>query len=392
MNLQPTIFLSSIISEFYDLRSALKYFLGKSGFRVLMSEEPDFGADCDKDSLDNCKSRIEASDYYFLIIGVKPGYEFQLDNETNTTVTFEEFKHFLKLKEEGKDINLIAFVRQQAWDFYTKKDYENMPLIQHLFIDELVNNSLMEKQLGRWRYTFDKFGDIIAVLETNQNGLFTEASRKKGIYRVYLKQELTEILKALLLKDRNNGKGIRTLKEALNIPDLKFKDYFKKELIPKDIAIHVKTFVQFFTYKEELLIKINRTFNYISQGEFSYFDAKNEIYQLPEYIKSSIQVLEIMERTLINFKRGDLYEKIRQMDVDNFLLNEYEYYFVKSQLIDFNIATAKLINLMRCLHNNWTDFEKKDEDYYSYRGSSTDGISTKEVIDFSEKYFQNNDS
>ena len=58
MNPQPTIFISSIISEFYDLRGALKYFLGKSGFRVLMSEEPDFGADCGIDSLDNCKKQI----------------------------------------------------------------------------------------------------------------------------------------------------------------------------------------------------------------------------------------------------------------------------------------------------------------------------------------------
>ena len=109
MNLQPTIFLSSIISEFYDLRGALKYFLGKSGFRVLMSEEPDFGADCDKDSLDNCKTRIDSSDYYLLIIGIKPGYEFSLDDGTETTVTFEEFKYFLELKRQGKDLNLIAF-------------------------------------------------------------------------------------------------------------------------------------------------------------------------------------------------------------------------------------------------------------------------------------------
>jgi len=38
-----------------------------------MSEEPDFGADCGIDSLDNCLKQIEVSDYYFLIIGNKPG-------------------------------------------------------------------------------------------------------------------------------------------------------------------------------------------------------------------------------------------------------------------------------------------------------------------------------
>lgn len=392
MNLQPTIFISSIISEFYDLRGALKYFLGKSGFRVLMSEEPDFGADCDKDSLDNCKSGIDSSDYYLLIIGIKPGYKFTLEDGSETTVTFEEFKYFLKLKQAEKNINLIAFVRKQAWDYYTSKDYSNMDKIQHDFIDELVNNSLMEQQIGRWRYTFDKFNDIISVLETNQNGLFIEATRKIGIYRTYLKQELTQILKTLLIRDRKDGKGIMTLKEFIQLPDFKFKDILENEKIPRDVAVYLKTFVQVYSYKQELLLKVNRIFNYISQGEFAVFDAKKESYELPNYIKVTIQALEILEKTLINFQRGDMYKKISDMGVDNLYLNEFEYDIVKSQLTDINIATLKIISLMRCLHNNWTDFETKDDKYYDYRGGTGDGIETKELIEFIDNYFNNNGS
>ncbi|MBC8766845.1 DUF4062 domain-containing protein [Arenibacter sp. BSSL-BM3] len=387
MNLQPTVFISSIISEFYDLRGALKYFLGKSGFRVLMSEEPDFGADCDKDSLENCKSRIEVSDYYLLIIGVKPGYEFELSNGTKTTVTLEEFKYFLELKKKGENLNLIAFVRKQAWDYYVNNDVDKMALIQHQFINELVNNSLLDKQIGRWRYTFDKFDDIIQVLETNQNGLFTEANRKKSVYRVYLKQELTQILKTLLIRDKGDGKGIKTIKEAINIPDLKFRDYFKEERIDKDVAIHIIAFIQFFTYKEELLLKINRTFNYISQGEFSYFNAETETYEMPEYIKMTIQTLEIIEKSLINFKRGEHYQKLARMDRDNFFIKEYEYGYVKGQLDDLNLATLKLINLMRCFHNNWNDFAKKDDTFYDYRGAFTDELKTTDIIDFANSYF-----
>jgi hypothetical protein len=391
MNLQPTIFLSSIISEFYDLRGALKYFLGKSGFRVLMSEEPDFGADCNKDSLDNCKTRIDASDYYFLIIGAKPGFEFALDNGEKTTVTFEEFKYFLKLKKEGKDINLIAFVRKQAWDYYTSKDFTNMPAIQHQFIDELVNNSLMEKQIGRWRYSFDKFSDIISVLETNQNGLFTEATRKVGIYRSYLKQELTQILKTLLIGPKD-GKGIRTLKGLIVLPDLKFQDLFTDEKIPRETAVFVITLVQSYSYKQELLLKINRIFNYISQGEFAMFDTKSETYELPNYIKATIQALEILERVLINFQRGDSYKRITEMDVDNLYLKEYEYSIVKSQLLDIDLATSKLINLVRCLNNNWTDFANTKDNFYDYRGGSADEISTDELIEFADNYYKDDGS
>lgn len=386
MNLQPTIFISSIISEFYDLRGALKYFLGKSGFRVLMSEEPDFGANCDNDSLDNCKSRIDVSDYYFLIIGAKQGYEFELLDGQITTVTFEEFKHFLKLKQEGKNINLIAFVRKQAWDYYNIKDYKSMPLIQHQFIDNLVHNSLMKKQIGRWRYSFDKFSDIISVLETNQNGLFTDATRKIGIYRTYLKQELTQILKTLLINDK---KGIQTLKDFIKLPELMFKDFLIKERISRETAVYLKTFVQSYSYKQEILLKINRIFNYISQGEFAVFNSKTETYELPNYIKATIQALEILEKSFINFQRGDLFKKIIEMDIDNLFLNKIEYNVVQNQLLDIDLATLKLINLMRCLHNNWIDFAKTDDKFFDYRGGSGDGISTNELIEFANNYFKN---
>jgi hypothetical protein len=387
MKLQPTIFISSIISEFYDLRGALKYFLGKSGFRVLMSEEPDFGADCNRDSLENCTSRIDLSDYYLLIIGINPGFEFVLEDGTNTTVTFEEFKHFLKSREEGKELNLIAFVRKQAWDLYAAKDFEKMPRIQHEFIDELVNNSLMGQQIGRWRYTFDKFTDITAVLETYQNGLFIEATRKIGIYRAYLKQETLQILKTLLVKDKNR---IRTLKEVVQLPDLKFEDFLENVKIPRRTAVYVRTFVQFYSYKQELLLKMNRTFNYISQGEFAVFNAQTETYELPEYIKTTIQALEIIEGVLVNFQRGDMYKKIINMDEDNFEMSEYEYTIVQSQLTNINIATLKLINLARCFHNNWIDFEKREDAIYDFRGRSADGITTEELIAFTDTYFDKN--
>ena len=39
MNPQPTIFISSIISEFYDLRGALKYFLRKNRFSVYINRK-----------------------------------------------------------------------------------------------------------------------------------------------------------------------------------------------------------------------------------------------------------------------------------------------------------------------------------------------------------------
>lgn len=387
MNLQPTIFISSIVSEFYDIRGALKYFLSKSGFRVLMSEEPDFGADCGKDSLDNCKLQIEKADYYLLLIGNKAGTIFEID-EKSTTVTFEEFKHYVHLVRAGKKLNLIAFVRSQAWENYVKNDTSQLHELQMNFIKDLLENTLFEdKKLGRWRYTFDRFADVISVLETNQNGLFLDATRKVGIYRTYIKREISEILKALLEKKADKG-TIRALTQVITLPKLDHLDIIRPTKIQREIAVHLTIFCTVISSKDSLLRKINRVFNYIAQGEFSRFDASEEKYVLPEYIKSTIQTLEILEKIFDNAKNGDFYSELRKRNLDNFLINDVEYGIVSSAYSDLKIATTKLANLVKCLHLDWYDFEKKPDSFYEYRGRAGENISDQELLAFAEDYLK----
>ena len=385
MNPQPTIFISSIISEFYDLRGSLKYFLGKSGFRVLMSEEPDFGADCGIDSLDNCRAQIEKSDYYLLLLGNRQGSIFEIDGK-NTSVTFEEFKHYIKLVKEGKQVNLIAFVRKQAWDNYSNNDTSKIDPLQINLIKELVENSLFEdKKIGRWRYTFDKFADIISVLETNQNGLFLESTRKTGLYRTYIKREISEIFRSLLEKDRDTGK-IQTWTQILELPKLDHLDFMTPSKIERKLAAYISVFCGILSYKETLMRKINRVFNYIAQGEFSRFDVGEEKYVLPEYIKSTIQTLEILERIFDNGKNSELFDQLRRRDVDNYLINRFEYWIVSSAYSDLKIAVGKLANLIKLFHLNWYDFEKKPDDFYAYRGNAGEDISDLELLKFAESY------
>jgi hypothetical protein len=386
MNPQPTIFVSSIISEFYDLRGALKYFLGKSGFRVLMSEEPDFGADCGLDSLDNCKKQIEKSDYYLLLIGNNPGTTFEIDGKPSS-VTFEEFKHYVELHKSGKKLNFIAFVRQQAWDNYNKKDTSKIHPLQIDLINELVNNSLFDdKKIGRWRYTFDKFNDIISTLETNQNGLFLDATRKSILYRAYIKREITDIYKSFLEKEDNTGK-ITSLVEFADFPKIENLDYFNYTLISEDIAVKIVVFLVSIAKKDTLLRKINRVFNYVAQGEFSRFDAASEKYILPEYIKLTIQTLEILERIFDNAKNNIYNEQIIKRSVDNFQINRGEYGLIKSSFEDLKLAITKLANLIRCFHENWYDFEKKEDSFYEYR-EGLKNISDEEALLYANNQFK----
>jgi hypothetical protein len=383
MNPQPTIFVSSIISEFYDLRGALKYFLGKSGFRVLMSEEPDFGADCDKDSLDNCKTQIEKADYYLLLVGNKPGTIFSV-NEKETTVTHEEFKHYINLIKAGKPLNLIAFVKQNTWDNYLRNDLSQINQLQIDLIKELVENSLFEdKKIGRWRYVFNKFSDIISVLETNQNGLFLEATRKAGIYRSYIKREITEIYRALVQKTGLTNE-ILSITEVLNLTDLKDLNFFEDSKIDREVAAKIITLCTVISYKDSLLRKINRVFNYIAQGEFSRFDTIEERYVLPEYIKLIVQTLEILEKVFDNAKNSDLFDQLRKRPSSEFFINGFEYWMVYSIYGDLKLAIDKLTLLIKCLHLNWFDIEKRPDSFYAYRGVAGEDTTDEELLKYAE--------
>ena len=383
MNLQPTIFISSIISEFYDLRGSLKYFLGKSGFRVLMSEEPDFGADCGIDSLDNCKNQIEKSDYYLLLIGDKPGTEFEIDGK-QTTVTFEEFRHYINLVKAGKQLNFIAFVRQQTWKNYENDDLTKIHPQQKDLINELLNNTLFENQkIGRWRYTFDKFNDIITTLETNQNGLFLEATRKASIYKTYIKREILDIYKFLIEK-KSETNEIIAITEMVELPKLNL-DFLNYSHVNRATAAKIQGLLVVTTKKDSLVRKINRVFNYIAQGEFSRFDNIDETYVLPEYIKLTVQTLEILEKIFDNANNTELFNKIVKRDTGNFEINGGEYMLVKSIYRDLKLCIMKLSVLVTCFNENWYDIEKRSDEFYSYRGG-VKNINDKEATKYAKYY------
>jgi hypothetical protein len=388
MNPQPTIFISSIISEFYDLRGALKYFLGKNGFRVLMSEEADFGVNCNQDSLPTCKMQIEKSDYYLLIVGNKPGTIFE-NNGNETTVTIEEFRHFLELRKSGLKLNFIVFVRKQTWENYENNDTTKISQIQIDFINEILNNT-EDKILGRWRYSFDKFSEIIQVLETNQNGLFIDTTRKQSLYKIYLKKEFLEIYRMFF------SKGEETLKcitDTIDLPEIKFYgDIIDQQKIDRKVAGMIITLIAFFQNKNNLIQKIQRIFIYIAQGEFSYFDLETESYVQPEYIKLSIQTGEILEKIVQTFTNIDIFNTLKSRYMGggtNYTISKAEYsMFVKPAFSDIKIVLAKLTNLVTFFENGISDLQKQDDDFYAYRGVVNDSIRNSELIDYAMNYFK----
>ena len=110
---RPTIFLSSTVHDFSDLRSALKDYLETRGCRVLASEFTDFTRPLDKHSYDACLETIEQADLFVLFIGRRVGGWF--DEPAKISITRQEYRHAYKLSEQSK-IKMLCFVRSQVFD------------------------------------------------------------------------------------------------------------------------------------------------------------------------------------------------------------------------------------------------------------------------------------
>ncbi|TPM02799.1 DUF4062 domain-containing protein [Mesorhizobium sp. B2-3-11] len=110
---RPTLFLSSTVYDFLDLRSALKDYLELRGCRVLASEFTDFTHPLDKHSYEACLAAIEQADLFVLFIGRRVGGWF--DEPNQISITRAEYRHAYELAK-AKKIRILCFVRSDVWD------------------------------------------------------------------------------------------------------------------------------------------------------------------------------------------------------------------------------------------------------------------------------------
>ena len=87
-NTIPYVFISSTVTEFRDLRSAIAYTLRTQGFNVYQSEAADFDVKGDRSAFEECFTNIRNSDFYILIIGNTRGSLFQ----EGVSITRQEYR------------------------------------------------------------------------------------------------------------------------------------------------------------------------------------------------------------------------------------------------------------------------------------------------------------
>lgn len=262
----PTIFISSTVYDFRDLRSSLKYYLEQQGCKVLASEFNDFQKPLDRHSYDACLAAIRQSDFFILLIGSRVGGLY--DPKERISITQMEYRTAYDLHVQGR-LNILTFVRRDVWQVREdRKALERHLTEQHFleiekknvmdfpskfatdsefissFIDEVGKNretrSALEDGLelptGNWIHVFTDFGDIIGAISPL---LYGGLPISEAAFRKNLEVELVDILSQCMLKDK---KGVMSPTQYRNIIDIMLVEHpiNAHTILYKEIGISTK--------------------------------------------------------------------------------------------------------------------------------------------------------
>jgi len=255
---RPTVFISSTIYDFKDLRSAMKYWLEEAGYVVQLSEHSDFAKDSAQNSYDACLDVISNCDYFILLIGNRVGGMF--DNEIS--ITRKEYETAYELAKGGRIKKIITFVRQNIWDILQDRQslkpllseldilengnlYDKDKIVYHesklihdakhiqAFINEVTRKDEFkndEKPCFNWINVFNNFSDIITVLKIEMR---LENNIARQITEQSLKMALVHNLQELAWK-YENGKISANFFGFTNIRP-KIVEFRKESIMPESL-------------------------------------------------------------------------------------------------------------------------------------------------------------
>jgi hypothetical protein len=139
---KPSIFVSSTIFDFKDLRSAIRYYLSSLGYDVFLSEFNDFPKPLDQNAFDAGLETLRSSDLFILLIGSRAGSLY--DEQQGITITRKEYQTAYELAIKG-EIRLALFVRDQIWS--VKNDRQ--ALRDYLEQDDIQMNEYNEAEVDK---------------------------------------------------------------------------------------------------------------------------------------------------------------------------------------------------------------------------------------------------
>ena len=175
---RPTIFISSTIRDFEDLRSSLKFWLEEFGFDVWLSEYNDMEKSPGANTFDACFEAIGKAGFYILLIGDRRGSLY--DDVEGVSVTQREYRAaYSAFASEGLPIPIL-FIRSRTKDLldaWIKTGKTGPPPFEDApFVGQFVGEVTKEQEttaavkgvgpypLANWLHPFHDLGDIVRAL------------------------------------------------------------------------------------------------------------------------------------------------------------------------------------------------------------------------------------
>lgn len=223
---KPSVFISSTISDFRDLRGSLKYWLEENGFEVWLSEYNDMEKNPGANTFDACFDSIRRSDFYVLLIGERRGSQYSAVGGDEVSVTQREYAvAYDSFVAVGRPIP-IYFVRSSVKDridgWLGAGQSGSPPFEDGSFVAGFIAEVEREREtssavatagpypLANWLHRFSSFRDIIDALKISL-ALRADISTQRVLSA--LKLDLEVMLSALVGKHKHsmNASEIREM-------------------------------------------------------------------------------------------------------------------------------------------------------------------------------------
>lgn len=178
---RPTVFVSSTIYDFADLRDALRFWFEEMGFEVQMSEHTDFKRRPESGTFEACFESIRNADFYLLLIGSNRGSWY--DESAQVSVTRQEYRVARESLESAGRPRIVALVRADVLTALRERNALGAPegpstLEDWQFTADLVREVRREDEgaeaakgsqpypAGNWLSSFRDFRELVTVLRS----------------------------------------------------------------------------------------------------------------------------------------------------------------------------------------------------------------------------------
>lgn len=230
---KPTVFISSTIYDFSDLRGALKYYLEELGYVVNMSEFNDFQRDLDENSYSACLETVGNSDYFILLIGSRVGGRYP--GESRTSITQMEYRTAYERAKSGRT-RILAFVRSDIWSIKEdRKELEKFLASEFVVTGEMTGDSADKIASHASKFATDanqifSFIDEVCRIEEMRGAIKggAELPPANWVHRFDTFRDVVDALRTHL--DMSSSLGRKILVENL-----------KSELLSNLAVMHIKT-------------------------------------------------------------------------------------------------------------------------------------------------------